>query len=83
MIYHLFPESFFGRPGFEEKLKVYRDYQLVVLEEDRVMLESMQRAMASPAYRPGCMSTLEKPIHNFLNGYLERIVAPTQAEATQ
>ena len=25
------------------------------------MIESMQLAMASPAYRPGRMSTLEKP----------------------
>jgi hypothetical protein len=29
--------------------------------------------MASPAYRPGRMSMLEKPLHNFLNGYLDRI----------
>ena len=83
VIYHLFPESFFERPDLEEKLKVYRDYQLVVLEEDRVMLESMQRAMGSPAYRPGRMSTLERPIHNFLNGYLDRIVAPAQAGAAE
>ena len=28
IIYHLFPEEFFARPGFTETLKVYRDYQL-------------------------------------------------------
>ena len=72
-IYHLFPEEFFARPGFRETLQVYRDYQLQVLEEDRSMLESMQVAMASPAYRPGRMSTLEKPLHHYLNGYVDRL----------
>ena len=73
IIYHLFPEACFARPDFAETLKVYRDYQLQVLEEDRSMIESMQLAMASPAYRPGRMSTLEKPLHHYLNGYLERV----------
>jgi Rieske 2Fe-2S family protein len=74
VIYHLFPEAFFDRPGFAETLAVYRDYQLQVLEEDRSMIESMQVAMASPAYRPGRMSTLEKPLHHYLNGYLDRVL---------
>ena len=74
IIYHLFPEAFFDRPGFREAREVYRDYQLQVLEEDRSMIESMQRAMASPAYRPGRMSTLEKPLHHYLNGYLDRVL---------
>ena len=73
VIYHLFPEEFFARPGFAETLHVYRDYQLTVLEEDRSMIESMQRAMSSPAYRPGRMSALEKPLHHYLNGYLDRL----------
>ena len=68
VIYHLFPEVFFDRPGFVDTLAVYRDYQLQVLEEDRSMIESMQLAMASPAYRAGRMSTLEKPLHHYLNG---------------
>jgi Rieske 2Fe-2S family protein len=83
VIYHLFPESFFERPDFEDILKIYRDYQLVVLEEDRLMIESMQKAMGSPAYVPGRMSTLEKPLHNFLNGYLDRIVGPARREAAE
>ena len=83
VIYHLFPESFFDRPGFADTLEVYRDYQLVVLEEDRTMIESMQLAMASPAYRPGRMSVLEKPIHNFLNGYLDRMGLAARREAAE
>jgi phenylpropionate dioxygenase-like ring-hydroxylating dioxygenase large terminal subunit len=73
IIYHLFPEEFFAKAGFTGTLGVYRDYQIQVLEEDRSMMESMQLAMASPAYRPGRMSTLEKPLHHYLNGYIERV----------
>ena len=73
IIYHLFPEEFFDRSDFANILQVYYDYQILVLEEDRVMIESMQKAMNSPAYKPGRMSTLEKPMHNFLNGYLDRL----------
>ena len=74
IIYHLFPEAFFDTPGFHETLKIYRDYQLRILEEDRSMIESMQLAMASPAYRPGRFSTLEKPLHHYLVGYLDRVL---------
>ena len=74
VIYHLFPEEFFDRPDFDETLKIYHDYQILVLEEDRVMIESMQLAMSSPAYRPGRMSTHEKGVYNFLNGYLDRVL---------
>ena len=81
VIYHLFPEAFFARPGFRETLKIYHDYQLQVLEEDRSMLESMQVAMASPAYRPGRMSVLEKPLHHYLNGYVDRLLAGDGARA--
>jgi Rieske 2Fe-2S family protein len=75
IIYHLFPEAFFDRPGFRETLEIYRDYQLQIPEEDRSMIESMQVAMASPAYRPGRMSTLEKPLHHYLTGYLDRVLS--------
>jgi phenylpropionate dioxygenase-like ring-hydroxylating dioxygenase large terminal subunit len=73
MIYHLFPEEFFARPDFAEKLAIYRDYQVMVLEEDRTMIESMQRAMALPVYQPGPMSVLERALHHFVNGHLDRI----------
>lgn len=78
VIYHLFPEQFFQRPDFAEKLKIYHDYQIQVLEEDRSMIESMQVAMGSPDYRPGRMSTLEKPLHHYLNGYLTRMFGDTR-----
>ena len=81
VVYHLFPEAVFERPDIEQVLKVYADYQVLVLEEDRMMIESMQLAMSSPAYRPGRMSALETPLHNFLAGYFERmgLAAPEDA----
>jgi len=75
-IYLLFPESFFADPEFDAKLQVYHDYQIRIYEEDRSMIESMQRAMAMPIYEPGRLSVMEKPIHHFLNGYLDRIFGP-------
>ena len=36
--------------------------------------------MASPAYRPGRMSTLEKPLHHYLNGYVDRLFGGNGAE---
>ncbi len=75
MIYHLFPESFFERPDFDTNRQIYYDYQLVVLEEDCSMIHSLQKAMGTRGFTPGRMSTLEKPIHNYLNGYLDRIFA--------
>jgi Rieske 2Fe-2S family protein len=76
VIYHLFPAEFFDRPDFEKKRKIYHDYQITVLEEDRTMIESMQQAMASRAYDPGQMSVLEEPLHHFLNGHLDRMFGP-------
>jgi len=84
IIYQLFAEAFFERPSFRETLRIYHEYQLQILEEDRSMIESMQRAMASSAYRPGRMSTQEKPLHHYLNGYLDRVLeAGPDARATQ
>ncbi|MQF82755.1 aromatic ring-hydroxylating dioxygenase subunit alpha [SAR202 cluster bacterium AD-802-E10_MRT_200m] len=73
VIYHLFPEEFFSFPEFTETLKVYRDYQIKVIEEDRTMIESLQRGVESRGFVPGRMSTLETPIHNYLQGYLNRM----------
>ena len=73
IMYRLYPEEFFGHPDFNEALETYQSYARQILEEDRSMLESMQKAMSSPAFAPGRLSTQEKKLHHFLNGYLERI----------
>ncbi len=74
IIYHLFPEEVFDRPDIEETLKIYRDYQLLVLGEDKTMIESLQLAMSTRGFAPGRMSALEKPIHHFLNGHISRVL---------
>jgi Rieske 2Fe-2S family protein len=71
--YHLFPAEHFSLPDFEARRQVYVDYQITVLEEDRPMVVSLQRAMRSRNFRPGPMAGLEATIHHVLNDYLDRI----------
>ena len=75
--YHLIAPDFFDDPDYESKIQIYRDYQQSVLEEDRSMLASMQRAMTSRAYVPGRMSKLESGIHHVINNHLDRVVGRT------
>ena len=72
-IYVLFPEEFFGRPNFEEVIERYRRISIETIEEDREMVQSLQRAMASRGFEPGPLSHVEKPIHNVFGYYLERM----------
>lgn len=72
-IYMMFPEEFFSHEDFEKKVDVYRAYQKQIYDEDRSMIESMQRAMALPNYEPGRLSVMEKPIHHFLGSYVDRM----------
>lgn len=72
-IYHLFPEEFHARPDFAEKMQIYRDYQIKVLDEDRSMIEGMQKTLPIQAYRPGQLSVLEKAVHHYINQHLDRI----------
>lgn len=71
--YHLFPTEFFDDPDFEAKVQVYVDYQMATLDEDRVMIDSLQKAMKSRNFKPGPMVSLEATIHHVLNDYLKRI----------
>ena len=71
--YHLFPTEHFALPDFAERNQVYRDFQITVLEEDRPMVVSLQRAMGSRHYIPGPMAGLETTIHHVLNDFLDRI----------
>ncbi len=71
--YHLFPKEFFAADDFQAKVDVYRDYQIVVLEEDRLMMESLQKAMSSRNYRAGPMAGMEVAIHHVLGDYLQRM----------
>ncbi len=76
MCFHLFPESFFDDPDFQAKAQVYLDYQVAVLEEDRLMIDSLQRAMKSRNFTPGPMVGMEAAIHHVLNDYIDRLGLP-------
>ena len=71
--YTLFPKEHFDSPGFEEKIQVYRDFLIEVVEEDRQMVASLQHNMKSRRLRPGPMSKLELGIHHVINDVLDRI----------
>ena len=72
-IYFLYPGSRFDEDGFADKIKVYHDFGALVLDEDRSMVQGMQRNMASRHFVPGPMSKLERTVHDIVNGYLERV----------
>jgi phenylpropionate dioxygenase-like ring-hydroxylating dioxygenase large terminal subunit len=80
IIYQLFPKEVFDRPDIEETLKIYHEYQLKVLGEDRIMIESLQKAMTTRGFEPGRMSVLEKPIHHYLNGHIKRVLEPSKEQ---
>ena len=45
----------------------------LVLEEDRTMIESLQKVMHTKGFRPGRMSTSEFLVHNYVVAYLDRM----------
>ena len=67
VVYHVFPAE------FKEKAKVYHDFLVAVLEEDREMVDSMQRGMASRMFDPGPLSRMEVNLHSLINYNLDRI----------
>lgn len=71
--YYMFPKEKFSQPGFAESVKVYIEYASKVLEEDRMMVESLQRAMTTRGYEPGPMSTKETSIHHLVKYHLDRL----------
>ncbi|MSP52564.1 MAG: aromatic ring-hydroxylating dioxygenase subunit alpha [Alphaproteobacteria bacterium] len=75
-VYIMFPNEFFAERDLEQRVKLYHDYMIYALEEDRSMICSLQRAMESRYYTPGPMAKLEISIHHLLNDYLDRLFGP-------
>jgi Rieske 2Fe-2S family protein len=73
IIYLVYPKEFFARPDFRERVGISKEYIHAVLEEDRSMISSLQRAMKSKNFKPGPMTYLEEGVHIVINAYLERI----------
>lgn len=77
VVHMLFPKQYFDLPDFAQRVKVYEDFLHLALEEDRSMVQSLQRGFRSRAYQPGPMSKYEVAVHQVINYYLERVVEPT------
>ncbi len=73
IVYHVFPAEHFEQPDFMDKARVYHDFLVTVLEEDREMVNSLQRGMNSKMFEPGRLSRMEVNLHNLLNYYLDRV----------
>ena len=74
VVYSLFPEVFFARDDFDAKLAEHKTLMRAIVDEDREMLVSLQKAMASRNFDPGPMSTsLERTIHHLINYNLDRV----------
>ena len=72
-IYTLFSRDHVERPDFAEHVEKYHDFMSQVVDEDREMVQSMQRNLGSRLFEPGRMSRHEENIHNTINGYLEHV----------
>ena len=71
-LYHA--SRYFDLPDFAQRVKVYEDFLHLALEEDRSMVQSLQRGFRSRAYQPGPMSKYEIAVHHVINYYVERVV---------
>ena len=71
--YATVPTQAFERDDIVERMKSVEDLMDVVLEEDRPMIESLQRVMGKDAFVPGRMSTGEMLVHHYINDYLDRV----------
>lgn len=72
--YIMLPEASFSVPDFEGKIERYGKYVEEIVEEDRVPLESLQKAVHSRYFQPGPLSHLEEGIHHWLNHYVHKVI---------
>jgi choline monooxygenase len=78
IVYTLLPKQYLDEPNFKERVQAYQDYQNDLLVEDAAMLDSVQRGLQSPRFRPGRMAYIERGVHHVLNSYLERLEGMNQ-----
>jgi choline monooxygenase len=71
----LFPAAAFAQPDFEAKVEEYARFLQIAIEEDRVMIESLQQGVSSRNFVPGPLAQLEEAIHHFLNHYADVVSA--------
>jgi Rieske 2Fe-2S family protein len=79
--YFLFPEEKLADPEFSDKVHTYAEFLTKVLDEDRDMILSLQRAMKTRGFEPGRMSFMEDAIHHVVGYHLERVFGTPGAGA--
>jgi phenylpropionate dioxygenase-like ring-hydroxylating dioxygenase large terminal subunit len=72
-VFTLLPAIYFNEPDFARRVQTYHDFQANVMEEDRALVDSLQRAMSSDLFTPGRLSFLERGVHHVANDYLARM----------
>ena len=75
--YTLIPAVHSGSANFDDKVRVYHDFFVQVMEEDQGTMMSLQQAMATNFFDPGRMSTMEENVHHAINGYVDKLLAKT------
>ncbi len=71
--YFLFPSEVVDAPDFKEKIKTYVKFLDEVLNEDRGMIVSLQKAMSSSGFEPGRMSIMEDSIHHVVSHHIKTV----------
>lgn len=69
--YFLLPEESLKEEGVEEGIDYYKEQIRTIAEEDRAVVESLQRAASSPLYVPGPLINMEEPIQHMVKYYLD------------
>ena len=67
------PDHYFDDPDIAERIRPIENLLESIIEEDRPMIESLQRTMGKPSFQPGRMSTGEMLVHHYVNCYLDRM----------
>ena len=72
-IYCTVPEQYFRQDDIVDRVRPIEELMGAIIEEDRPMIESLQRNMAKGAFRPGRMSSGEMLVHHYIGCYLDRM----------
>lgn len=67
------PDIYFEQPDIVERVRPIEDLMEMIIDEDRPMIESLQRNMSKEAFRPGRMSSGEMLVHHYISCYLDRM----------
>jgi len=68
------PETYFDlAPDLMDRVKELHELMTIITEEDRPMIESLQKRVGTRGFKPGRLSTGEFLVHHYINDYLERM----------